>query len=158
MSRQVALSLPTSPTSDAAAPNVNAPPPFALSGASPSLHARHNEQHFLFLLKSIKCLHWWHSHDEARRVADRSSGILLKEGEREIGQVAAGLAWKFRGEDPTIPIRGVYLNLHMQPPILCEISPPNIYWWESQGHTQLSVVTRALVYGRRHLRYVDRLR
>jgi hypothetical protein len=28
-----------SPTSDAAAPNVNVPPPFALSGASPSLHA-----------------------------------------------------------------------------------------------------------------------
>ena len=123
-SRQVALSSLTSPTSDAAAPNVNVPPPFALSGASPSLHARHKKQHFLFLLKSIECLHRWHSHDEVRRVADRSSGILLKEGEREIGQVAAGSAWKFRGEDPTIPIRGVYLNLHMRPPILCEISPP----------------------------------
>jgi hypothetical protein len=35
LSRQVAL-LSTSPTSDAAAPDV---PPFALSGASPSLHA-----------------------------------------------------------------------------------------------------------------------
>jgi hypothetical protein len=34
----------------------------------------------------------------------------LREGEREIGQVAAGSAWKFRGEDATIPIRGVYLT------------------------------------------------
>ena len=25
-----------------------------------------------------------------------SSGILLREGEREIGKVVAGLAWKFR--------------------------------------------------------------
>ena len=37
-SRQVASSS-TSPTSDAAAPNFDVPPPFALSGASPSLHA-----------------------------------------------------------------------------------------------------------------------
>jgi hypothetical protein len=35
---QVASSL-MSPTSDAAAPDVNVPPPFALSGTSPSLHA-----------------------------------------------------------------------------------------------------------------------
>jgi hypothetical protein len=42
---QVASSL-TSPTSDAAAPDVDLLPPFALSGASPSLHARHEEQHF----------------------------------------------------------------------------------------------------------------
>ena len=33
------VALPTSPTSDAAAPDVNVPPPFALSGASLSLHA-----------------------------------------------------------------------------------------------------------------------
>jgi hypothetical protein len=39
---QDASSLP-SPMSDAAAPNVL---PFALSGASPSLHARHEEQRF----------------------------------------------------------------------------------------------------------------
>ena len=45
-----------------------------------------------------------------------------------------------KGEDHTIPIRGVYLNLHRRPPIPCEISPPNIYWRESQGDTQLSVV------------------
>ena len=41
---QVASSL-TSPTSDEAAPNVDVPP-FALSGASPSLHAQHKEQSF----------------------------------------------------------------------------------------------------------------
>ncbi len=102
---QVALSL-TSPTPDAAAPDVDVPPPFALSGASPSLQAQHEEH----LLKSFEWLHWWHGQDEVRRVADRSSGILLRKGEREeIGQIAAGLAWKLRGEDPTIPIRGVYL-------------------------------------------------
>ena len=49
--------------------------PFALSGASPSLHARHEEQRFLFLLESFEWLHRWHGHDEARRVADRRSGI-----------------------------------------------------------------------------------
>ncbi len=84
--------------SDAAAPDVDVPP-FALSGASPSLHARHEEQRFLFLLKSFEWLHWWHGHDEARRAADRSSGILLKEGKREIGRVVAGLARKLRQED-----------------------------------------------------------
>jgi hypothetical protein len=41
----------TSPMLDAAAPNV---PPFALSGASPSLHARHEEQRFLFLFESFE--------------------------------------------------------------------------------------------------------
>ena len=92
---QVASS-PTSPASDkeAAAPDVDVPPPFALSGASPSLHARHEEQRFLFLLESFEWLHRWHGHDEARRVADRSVGILLREGEREIGLVAAGSACK----------------------------------------------------------------
>ena len=42
---QVALLL-TSPTSDAdaAAPDINIPPPFALSGASPSLHAQHEHE------------------------------------------------------------------------------------------------------------------
>jgi hypothetical protein len=74
----------TSPTSDAAAPDVDVPPPIALSGASPSLHARHEEQRFLFLIESFEWLHRWHGHDEARRVADRSVGILLREGESEI--------------------------------------------------------------------------
>ena len=92
---QVASS-PTSPASDkeAAAPDVDVPPPFALSGASPSLHARHEEQRFLFLLESFEWLHRCHGHDEARRVAGRSVGILLREGEREIGRVAAGSACK----------------------------------------------------------------
>ena len=78
---QVASS-PTSPASDAeaAAPGVDVPPPFALSGASPSLHARHEEQRFLFLLESFEWLHRWHGHDEARRVSDRSVGILLRKG------------------------------------------------------------------------------
>ncbi len=92
-SRQVASSS-TSPTSDEAVPDVDVPPPFALSVASPSLHARQEEQRFLFLLESFEWLHWWHGHDEARRVADRSVGILLREGEREIGRVAAGSACK----------------------------------------------------------------
>ena len=39
LSHQDVSSLPTSPTSDAAAPDVNVPLPFALSGASLSLHA-----------------------------------------------------------------------------------------------------------------------
>ena len=90
-----------SPMSDAAAPNV---PPFTLSGASPSLHARHEEQHFLFLFESFEWMHQRHSHDEARRVADRSVGILL------------GGDWT-SGEYHTIPLRGVYLNLHTRPPI-----------------------------------------
>jgi hypothetical protein len=106
-----------SPVLDAAAPNVDVLP-FALSGASPSLHARHKEQHFLFVIESFECLHWRHSHDEARRVADCSVGISLREGEGENGQVAAGLACKYtRGEDHTIPIRGVYPNLLTRPPI-----------------------------------------
>ena len=76
----------TSPTPDAAAPDVDVPPPVALSGASPSLLARHEneEQRFLFLLESFEWLHRWHGHVEARRVADCSVGILLREGEREI--------------------------------------------------------------------------
>ena len=37
----------------------------------------------MFLLESFKWLHRWHGHVEARRVADRSVGILLREGERE---------------------------------------------------------------------------
>jgi hypothetical protein len=45
----------------------------------------------LFLLKSFKWLHRWHGHDEARRAADHSSGILLREGKREIGRVAVGV-------------------------------------------------------------------
>jgi hypothetical protein len=49
LSWQVASSS-TSPTLDAAAPTVDVPPPFALRGASPSLHARHEEQNFLFLV------------------------------------------------------------------------------------------------------------
>ncbi len=67
----------TSPASDkeAAAPDVDVPPPFALSGASPSLHVRHEEQRFLFLLESFEWLHRWHGHNEARRVADRRSSI-----------------------------------------------------------------------------------
>ena len=55
LSWQVA-SLLASLTLDAAAPNVNVPLPFALSGASPSLHAQHEEQCFLFLLESFKLL------------------------------------------------------------------------------------------------------
>ncbi len=84
----------TSPMLDAAALNVDMPP-FALSGANPSLHARHEEQRFLFLMESFEWLHWWHSHNEARRVADCSVGISLREGETKMrdgdGQVAVGL-------------------------------------------------------------------
>ncbi len=79
-------------TLDAAALDVNVPP-FALSGASPSLHAQHEEQRFLFLMESFEWLHRWRSHDKARRVADCSVGISLREGEPEMrdgdGQVAA---------------------------------------------------------------------
>jgi hypothetical protein len=83
---QVVL-LSMSPTSDAdaASPNVNVPPPFALSGASPSLHARHEEQRFLFLFESFEWLHRWHGHNKARRVSDCSVGILLREASRGLG-------------------------------------------------------------------------
>ncbi len=53
----------------------------------------------MFPLESFEWLHWWHGHDEARRVADHISGILLREGKWEIGRVAAGLARKLRQED-----------------------------------------------------------
>ena len=58
----------------------------------------------------------WHGHDEVRRVADRSVGILLWErgGDWTSRRVRHA---KNRGEDHTIPIRGVYLNLHTRPPI-----------------------------------------
>jgi hypothetical protein len=92
---QVALSS-TIPMSDAAAPDVDAPL-FAFKVASPSLHAQHEEQRFLFLLESFEWLHQWHGHNEVRRAADRSSGILLREG--KIGRVAAGSACKLRQED-----------------------------------------------------------
>jgi hypothetical protein len=63
----------------------------------------------LFLLESFEWLHQWHGHDEARRVADSSVGILFREGKRELWRVRHAN----RGEDhSTIPIRGVYLNLH----------------------------------------------
>ena len=95
-SNQVVLSS-TSPTSDAdaAAPDVDVPSPFALSGASPSLHARHEEQRFLFLFESFEWLHQWHGHDKARRVSDRSVGILLREASWGFG------TQKTRQEDHT---------------------------------------------------------
>ncbi len=105
---QVVL-LSMSPTSGAAAPDGGVPPPFALSGASPSLHARHEEQRFLFLLKSFKWLHWWHGHNKVRRVADCSSGISLREAKKEIGWVAAGLARTLKQENHTIPISRAYM-------------------------------------------------
>jgi hypothetical protein len=102
---QVVLSS-TSPTldADAAAPDVNVPSPFALSGASPSLHARHEEQRFLFLFKSFEWLHWWHGHDEARRVSDCSVDILLREVSWGFG------TQKTRQEDHTIPISRAYMR------------------------------------------------
>ncbi len=97
-------------TLDAAAPDVDVPPPFALSGASPSLHSQHEEQRFLFLLESFEWLQWWHGQNEARRVADYSSRISLRETEKEIGWVAEGLACKLRQEDHTIPISRAYMR------------------------------------------------
>ncbi len=97
-------------------------------------------QRFLFLLESFEWLHRWHGHVEARRVADRSVlGILLREGEREIGPVAAGSACKIEEKIiqflfvETIFIYIRDLQYHS------EIPPPNIEWQESQGDTQLSV-------------------
>ncbi len=103
-------SLSTSPLLDTAAPEVDVLPPFALNGASPSLHAQHEEQCFLFLLKSFKWMHWRHGQGKARRVADCSSGISLREAEKEIGRVAAGLAYKLRQEDHAIPINRAYMH------------------------------------------------
>ena len=95
----------------------------------------------MFLLESFEWLHRWHGHVEARRVADRSVlGILLREGEREIGPVAAGSACKIEEKIiqflfvETIFIYIRDLQYHS------EIPPPNIEWRESQGDTQVSVV------------------
>ena len=67
---------------DAAAPDVDVPP-FALNYASPSIHALHEEQCFLFLFELFECLHWWHSHDKTRRVVDCSIGISLRVGKKD---------------------------------------------------------------------------
>ena len=75
------------------------------------IDAGHVEQRFLFLLESFEWLHWWHGHGEARRVADRSSGISLRGSKKEIGRVTAGLARKLRQEDHTIPSSRAY-NMH----------------------------------------------
>ena len=78
----------------------------------------------MILLESFKWLHWWHGHDEAMRVADCSSGILLREDEREIGQVAVGSAWKFRGEDNTIPVLGFHLSTYATSNTVVKFPPP----------------------------------
>ena len=129
--------------------DVNVPPPFALSGASPSLHARHEEQRFLFLLESFEWLHWWHGHDEARRVADRTVGILLREGEREIGLLVAGSActkekiMKFLFmESILIFIRD--LQYRVKFPLLTSIGGkakeiPSCPWWNLRGHRKNTI-------------------
>ena len=106
---QVALLL-TSPPLDAAAPDVNVPLPVALSGASPSLHAQHKEQRFLFLLVTFKWLHSWHGNNKTRRVADCGSGMSLREAKKEIGWVVVGLACKLRHKDQPIPISRAYMH------------------------------------------------
>ncbi len=106
-------------------------------GGGPSM------QCFLFLLESFEWLHRWHGHVEAMRVADCSVlGILLREGEREIGPVAAGSACKIEEKIiqflfvETIFIYIRDLQYHS------EIPPPNIEWRKSQGDTQLSVAVK----------------
>ena len=97
-------------------------PSHSVVQAQPSMPDRR----FLFLLKSFEWLHRWHGHNEARRVVDCSDGIILREGKREGDWTSRGrFGWKFRGEDTTIPIRGViliYLRRNLQYRI--EISLP----------------------------------
>ena len=93
----------------------------------------------MFLLKSFEWLHWWHGHDEARRVADRSVCILLREGKREIGLVAAGLTCTKEKIIQFLFVESILIYIRdLQYRV--KFTPPNIYWWESQGDTQLSVV------------------
>ena len=96
----------------------------------------------MFLLESLEWLHRWHGHDEARRLADSSVGILLREGERE-GD------WTLRGGFGMQKIEEKIIQFLFAESILIyiydlqycsEIPPPNIEWRESQGDTQLSVV------------------
>ena len=54
--------------------------------------------HNLTTLESFEWLHRWHGHDKARRVAIRSVGILVREGEREIGR-SLQVRHANRGED-----------------------------------------------------------
>ncbi len=95
----------------------------------------------MFLLESFEWLHRWHGHNEARRIADRSVGILLREDERKIGLAAAGSACTKEKiiqflfvESILIYIRDLQYRM--------KFPPPNIYWRESQGDTQLSVVQK----------------
>ncbi len=82
------------------ATNVNgSPSPAALGNDTDDGGAVNTLVQVAVVLESFEWLHWWHGHYEARRVVDRSSGILLREGKREIGQVAAGSARKLRQED-----------------------------------------------------------
>ena len=41
----------------------------------------------------------------------------------------------------------LYYPLLTRPPIPCEISPPNIYWWESKGDIQFLWCSGARVRG-----------
>ena len=99
----------------------------------------------MFLLESFEWLHWWHGHDEARRVADHSVGILLREGEREIvswrvwhGNLEEKILLFLSMESILIYIRDLQYR--------SEIPLPNIEWRESQGDTQLSVMQLLVLF------------
>ena len=85
----------------------------------------------MFLLESFEWLHRWHGRNEARRVADRSVGILLREDKRES-------RFGMQIEEKIIQF------LFLESILIVKSPPPNIYWRESQGHTHCpcSNVTR----------------
>ncbi len=84
-------------------------------------------------MELFEWLHWRHSHNEARRVSDRSSGILLREGETEIGQVAAKNLDKKIIQFLSVELTCANLGSE-------QILTLFIKRRESQGHTQLSMV------------------
>ncbi len=71
----------------------------------------------------------WPRRGEEGMVADRSVGILLREGKREIGRVVRH-ANKRKSHNSYVEFILIYVhNLQYR----SEISPPNIEWRESQG-------------------------
>ncbi len=77
----------------------------ALSGAIPSLHPRHEEQHFLFFVESFAWLHRWHFQDE-ELVADLVVGIFS--GLKSFGLWALGFDFREAKISIPIPLSRVY--------------------------------------------------
>jgi hypothetical protein len=89
--------------------------PAALSGAIPSLQARHKKQHLIFFAELLIQLHRWHCHEATRAEADlsilsipprigsgKSDGVSRR-------QFAVSTKENLGREDSTIPISRAYM-------------------------------------------------